>query len=566
MKGLAMGNMGKCVTLGIVLSLAHPVWADAAGDYQGLFGEEENAATAKGAKGAPEFAAKLLDAAKSAGGQKDLQALLCEKAYQFGTKAPAGYSAAAEAMKLLIGAGGDNKAAAQDKLLKVSELRFAKSAKDDRKQAGQELVDLLVSCGDERAEAKQPAEAAALYRRALTVATSVQSDRAQQIADKIKGLAAAQEGLKKIADLRARLERDPKNTVAREGLILAYLGELDDPNEAAKLVTPDVSEGLRTYVPLAAKKVEDLAEAVCLDLAEWYVAIAEKASPAGKGVLLGRAQACCERFLELHQAEDAGRIKGKMLLAKVDKAIQAAGGQAREITLTLAKGVTMKLVLVPAGKFTMGSPDSEAGRRSDEGPQHVVTISKPFYVGMTEVTQAQYAAVMGVNPSKFKGPDNPVEQVCWLEAVEFCGKLSRAAKKTVRLPTEAEWEYACRSGKQTAYCYGDDPGKLGDYAWFEGNSYRKPHPVGQKKPNRAGLFDIYGNVWEWCSDWYAPSYANAKALGPTGPGSGTDRVMRGGCCGHMPPICRSACRDRGAPIGRNFDIGFRVVVAAAGGD
>jgi formylglycine-generating enzyme required for sulfatase activity len=541
-----------------VLCMSSWAMADAAGDYQGLFGAEEKAAAAKGAKAAPEFAAKLLDAARSARAQKELQGLLCEKAYEFGIKAPAGYPAAAEAMKLLIEAGGNDKAAAQDKLLKVSELRL-KSAKDDRKQIGQELVDLLIAFGDERAEAKQTAEAVTLYRRAQALATSVQSDRAQQVADRIKKLNEATEAEKRIAAQRAQLVRDPKNTPLREKLILACLGELNDPNEAAKLVTADVNEGLRTYVPLAAKKVEDLAEGVCLDLAEWYVATVEKVSGGGRGNLLSRAQACCERYLELHQAEDASRIKSKMLLAKVDKALETeGGGPARQIVLTLAKGVTMKLVRIPAGKFLIGSPDTEAGRGGDESPR-LVTISKPFYMGVYEVTQPQYEAVMGRNPSTHKVPGNPVENVKWDDAAEFCKKLSEKARRTVRLPTEAEWEYACRAGTKTAYYFGNDAGKLGDYAWFDRNADKKPHEAGQKKPNPAGLYDMYGNIAEWCSGWYADSYAKGKAVDPQGADSGKDRIVRGGACREGPSSCRSAHRGRVGSDWWHDDIGFRVV-------
>jgi formylglycine-generating enzyme required for sulfatase activity len=566
---MAMSNLGKFVMGGALLLIARAAWADAAGDYQALFGQDEQAAVAKGVRAAPEFAAKLANAAKSIGAQKELQALLCEKAYEFGVKAPAGYQAAADAMKLLIGMAGDTRAAARQKLLKVDELRFARASKDERKPLGQEMVDLLVAFGDERAEATQAAEAVAFYRRALSLATSVQSDRAQQVVDKIKELAAAQEARKRIADLRARLVREPDNTAVREGLILSYLAELDDPIEAAKLLTPDVNEGLRTYVPLAARKVEMLGEAVCLDLAEWYAATADKLSAPGKGVLLGKAQACCERYLAVHKVEDVGQLKAKMLLAKLDKAMEAAGGgPGKQITLTLAKAVTMKLVRIPAGKFMMGSPETEAGRVSNEGPPHLVTISNSFYMGAYELTQAQYEAVMGKSPAEPKGPDNMVANVTWLDAVAFCKKLSDKTRKTVRLPAEAEWEYACRAGTTTAYSFGNEPGKLGDYAWFDQNADGRTHPTGLKKPNPWGLYDMHGNVWEWCSDWYVDSYLPAGQAGPKantvdphGPASGTLRVLRGGSRYRPPAFCRSAARFWYRPDSTDNGIGLRVVVA-----
>jgi len=248
----------------------------------------------------------------------------------------------------------------------------------------------------------------------------------------------------------------------------------------------------------------------------------------------------------------------------------------KELTLDLGGGVTMKLVLIPAGKFMMGSPDSEKGHVNNEGPQHEVTISKPFYMGVTEVTQAQYEAIMGANPSTFKGETNPVENVSCNDATEFCKKLSEKTRQAVRLPTEAEWEYACRAGSKTKFCFGDADEGLGDYAWYHANSGGTTHPVGQKKPNAWGLYDMHGNLWEWCSDWYAQNYADAKAVDPQGPSSGmiasywawvtsvtpTFRVLRDGSWYCGPDGCRSAARGGGlSPSGGDY--GFRVVVSVS---
>ena len=201
-----------------------------------------------------------------------------------------------------------------------------------------------------------------------------------------------------------------------------------------------------------------------------------------------------------------------------------------ELTLDLGGGVTMKMVLIRPGKFMMGSPETEKGR-FDHEVQHEVTISKPFYMGVTEVTQAQYEAVMGTNPSHFKGATKPVEPVSWNDAAEFCKKLSEKTRQAVRLPTEAEWEYACRAGTQTAFSFGDDPSALGDYAWWDGNSGKTPHPVGQKKPNAWGLYDMHGNVWEWCADWYE-GLQKGPVTDPSGPATDNgvrgSRVLRGG--------------------------------------
>ena len=233
----------------------------------------------------------------------------------------------------------------------------------------------------------------------------------------------------------------------------------------------------------------------------------------------------------------------------------AGGGttSGRELTLDLGNKVTMKLVLIPAGKFLMGSPETEKGRSKDEA-QHEVTISKPFHLGVTEVTQEQYETVMGNNPSAFKGKTNPVENVSWNDAVEFCKKVSAKTGKTVRLPTEAEWEYACRAG--TA---GQHAGKSDGMGWLEGNSGKSTHSVGQKQANAWGLYDMHGNVWEWCEDGYG-EYPAGAANDPKGLPTGTDRVLRGGSWGNSSQDCRSARRFRFAPVHRYYRLGFRVAL------
>jgi formylglycine-generating enzyme required for sulfatase activity len=180
-------------------------------------------------------------------------------------------------------------------------------------------------------------------------------------------------------------------------------------------------------------------------------------------------------------------------------------------------------------------------------------------MGVTEVTQAQYEAVMGTNPSYFKGQTNPVENAFWEDATEFCKKLSEKTRQTVRLPTEAEWEYACRAGTQTAFSFGDDPSALGDYAWHAGNSGERSHPVGQKKPNAWGLYDMHGNIWEWCADRYG-KYPKGFATDPSGPTTGDTRVSRGGSWRYVVGKGGFRCADRdgcGAPAGCYGYGGFR---------
>ena len=247
----------------------------------------------------------------------------------------------------------------------------------------------------------------------------------------------------------------------------------------------------------------------------------------------------------------------------------------QSIELDCGSGVEMKLVLIPAGEFMMGSPDSEKHRGQDEGPQRRVTISTPFHIGTTQVTQGQWRAVMDTEPWKGwlftkafarVGDDNAVSYISWHEAMAFCEALSKKTRKSVRLPTEAEWEYACRAGTTTRFSYGDDPdyGNLGDYAWYDGNARREKyaHPVGLKKPNAWGLHDMHGNVWEWCSDRYADSYAGEDTRDPKGPSSGSSRVSHGGSWYSSPWYCRTARRYGHLPSYRLNYIGFRVVVAS----
>jgi len=233
----------------------------------------------------------------------------------------------------------------------------------------------------------------------------------------------------------------------------------------------------------------------------------------------------------------------------------------------ITNSIGQELLLIPAGTFMMGSPASEKDRADDE-TQHQVTLTKPFYMGRTEVTQGQWKTVMGTEPWKRKvyvqeGDDYPAVYVSWNDAVEFCKKLSAMEGKVYRLPTEAEWEYACRGGTKTAFSFGDDEAELGKYAWFDGNAdaigedYARR--VAQKLPNPYGLHDMHGNVWEWCSDWYA-DYPSTPLSDPRGPASGSSRVLRGGSWDDGPCGVRCAYRRYHTPENRYDYYGFRVVL------
>lgn len=233
----------------------------------------------------------------------------------------------------------------------------------------------------------------------------------------------------------------------------------------------------------------------------------------------------------------------------------------------ITNSIGMRLKLIPAGKFLMGSPETEVVRDHDEGPQRVVSITEPFYLGVYEVTQAEFERVIGTNPSRFTGARNPVESVSWEEAVSFCRQLSQlpeeqAAGHAYRLPTEAEWEYACRAGTTTAYSFGDAGVGLGEYAWYNGNSGGTTHPVGEKPPNSFGLYDMHGNVWEWCSDRYGGYPDNTVAPGRQMPSNSSDFVLRGGSWYFARAHARSARRGATEPGTRYEDLGIRLACSA----
>ena len=211
------------------------------------------------------------------------------------------------------------------------------------------------------------------------------------------------------------------------------------------------------------------------------------------------------------------------------------------------------MVYVAGGTFQMGSISGE----DDEIPVHNVTLSD-FYIGKYEVTQEQWQTVMGSNPSGFKGAKRPVEQVNWNDCQEFVKKLNQLTGKNFRLPTEAEWEYAAQGGNQSrGYIYSGS-NTIGDIAWFEDNSGNQTHNVGTKAPNELGLYDMSGNVWEWCQDWYSSSYySRSPQTNPTGPLSGPGRVNRGGSWFNYSTYCRTAYRDGSHPTSRSY-IGFRL--------
>ena len=230
------------------------------------------------------------------------------------------------------------------------------------------------------------------------------------------------------------------------------------------------------------------------------------------------------------------------------------------ITIRVKKGISIDMVRVEAGTFTMGATPEMKDPYEDEKPTHRVTLTNDYYMGKYEVTQALWQTVMGNNPSNFKGDNLPVEKVSWDDCQEFISKLNRITGKTFRLPTEAEWEYAARGGnKSRGYQYSGSNNLL-DVAWFRDNSGSKTHAVGTKQPNELGIYDMSGNVCEWCHDWYG-AYSSSSQVNPTGANSGSYRVIRGGSWYFSAMYSRSSCRSSNAPGYRSTIFGLRLVLS-----
>ena len=265
-----------------------------------------------------------------------------------------------------------------------------------------------------------------------------------------------------------------------------------------------------------------------------------------------------EQELKLAQVDlEACEAKIQKLQKKLQELSEPKKKEERDQVFTV-DGVSFKMIRVEGGSFMMGSPDNNPDAYDDEKPPHEVTLSD-YYIGETQVTQALWKAVMGKNPSRFKGDNNPIEEVSWTDCQEFINKLNTKTGRTFRLPTEAEWEYAARGGNKSRgdkYAGSDN---IDEVAWYGNNSERVTHPVKQKKANELGLYDMSGNVWEWCQDWF-DRYGSGKETNPTGRSGGSIRVLRGGSWFSDAQGCRVAYRGCGDPDNRDGDVGFRLAL------
>ena len=230
------------------------------------------------------------------------------------------------------------------------------------------------------------------------------------------------------------------------------------------------------------------------------------------------------------------------------------------ITIPVKDGICIEMVKVEAGTFMMGATSEMKNPNSNEKPVHQVTLTNDYYMGKYEVTQALWQAVMGSNPSEYKGDNLPVETVSWNDCQKFISKLNSLTGRMFRLPTEAEWEYAARGGKESRGYQYSGSSNISDVAWYDGNSVNKTHPVGTKQANELGIYDMTGNVWEWCSDWYG-FYSSSSQTNPTGSDSGSARVSRGGGWFNDASYCRLSVRFYYTPDFRLDILGLRLALS-----
>ena len=371
----------------ILLASSAAAWADEAADtFNKLYGDDVKRVAATPATADDVALAKqLLEAAGKVANQPDFLALLCEKACELAMKDPAGQPTAKAAAELLVASIPQKKMESLQKMAAIYQHAYTGARVDARAKAGEALIESLKALATAQAAAEDADGAGATLKQALAVATTIKSESKAAIQAQLAGLASQQQVEKQIAALKARLDADAKDASSRKEIVRLCLVDMNSPAEAVKFVDETLDAATRKYVPAAAKPIEDVPEVACMELGDWYKGLADQAAThASKGAMLRRAQAYYQRFLVLHTATDLGRMAATLTLKKIEDALAKLGPAPEPkfspaaLTLDLGNGVTMKLVLIRPGKFTMGSPDSEQGRRANEdsGRQTCQTIEQ----------------------------------------------------------------------------------------------------------------------------------------------------------------------------------------------
>jgi len=486
------------------------------------------------------LAKEMVEIARKSKEHPALITLLCGAALDLTSKHADGLGTAVEAMQLLAESVPDAQASARDKLIPLLTRQMAAGKPDEREQAGETLIDLLLTIGDEKIERKQYADAAVDYRRAMTVAQQRKSASVNAAKAKLEYAAGCERALKQIERLQEKLLSNAKDHASAEEIVKMYVLDLDSPDQAATFLDRVIDEGLKSLIPLAIKPIADIDAKNALALANWYVHQARAMGVPSNLRPWKRAEAYLTRHLKLTNEQDLSYTQASTLLKEVRGKLEALDDNSRYIT----NSIGIKLVRIAEGNFLMG----------EKGASRKTAIDKPFYFGITEVTQAHWKAVMRSTPWKSgefvkEGDTYPAIYVGWKGANEFCETLSRKERKRYRLPTEAEWEYACRAGSSGSWSFSNDVNDLDRYAWHRGNTELKgekyPHQVATRLPNAWGLYDLHGNVWEWCADEF----------------SAGRRVIRGGAWSFDGvPWSQSGYRASHPVDSPNYYVGFRIVL------
>jgi len=387
--------------------------------------------------------------------------------------------------------------------------KYARGLHNKRRIRGR-LIDALVEAAESYELKRQWTEAVKAYTEAVRLSSRPSTPDLPKLRARLKRVTHMRRVTQQIDLAIKQLKVKPSSAAIRMGLIKLHLIELDDPASAVKYLNEDVDERWRTYIPLTMVKPFEVKTSAARELAGWYgKVLLRDASDFAKPHILRRALAYCGLFLASGDRDTQGAIllgslKGKLQKELDDMGLPPLARRKPEtmaggfLTLKLGKDITLKLRGIPPKQ--VDAVDRLKGRKVAAGP---------FYIGVTEVTQAQYQAVMNENPSLYKGKKHPVENVSWLKAREFCRKVSKMTGRIARLPTDAEWRHARQAGTKGEYFFGDHS-RLGDYAWCKANTkdlgpeHDHHQPVAGKKPNQWGLYDMDGNVWEWVFDLHNP--------------------------------------------------------------
>jgi hypothetical protein len=509
-------------------------------------------------------AEKLSAAANALDGDKKVKIALFKKAVEYGLKGLAtdkGRKATLYSINQLSMLTYEDPTDNFDEIKRVELYRawygrYTRGLQNKRTMRGR-LIDALVQAAGSYELKQQWSEAIRAYTEAVRFSSRPSTPDLPMLQGKLKRVTHMRKVQMQI-DLAVRqLKAKPDNAMARMGLIKLYLIELDDPARAKEYLNEDVDETLQTYIPLAMAKPFEVKAAASRELAAWYGKILIKdASKFARPHILRRTLSYCGLFLASPDRDTQGAILLGSLKGKLQKELddmdlpplpkpdprKMAGGM---ITLKLAKGISMKLRGIPPKE--VDAVDRLKGK---------IVAAGPFYIGVTEVTQQQYQAVMGENPSAYKGPKHPVEQISWSNAREFCKKFSKITGRTARLPTDAEWRHARQAGAKTKHFFGDEK-KIGEYAWCKintkdlGAEYDHHQPVAGKKPNQWGLYDMDGNVWEWVFDLQEPK---------PGENQETSKGKRRACGDNWTGTCDPYVYGWSDPDAKYKGWGFRIVV------